>query len=180
MTAFVSYRDDTTTLESSSQQEPHEQTPLLGSNRDNITTSISAGHLTSEPTWSISPNPASEDVTSVSESISGEEDRKLGTDIVGVISVLLLGTYSTYLIFSPKILYRMGEKTHLHTTDPGTGVFIANADGSIVLATYGTISSELGSMENASWLVLTYSLAVCAIQPTVGLREQRRRQSPGS
>ncbi len=177
MTAFVSYPDDTTTLESSSQQESHEQTPLLGSNRNNITTVTSAGHLTSQPTWS---NPASEDVTSISESISGEEDRKLGTDIVGVISVLLLGTYSTYLISSPKILYRMGEETHLHTTDPGTGVFIANADGSIVLATYGTISSELGSMENASWLVLTYSLAVCAIQPTVGLREQRRRQSLGS
>ena len=179
MTAFVSYPDDTTTLESS-QQEPHEQTPLLGSNRDKVTTVASAGHITSQPTWSNPPTPASEDVTSVSESTSGEEDRKLGTDIVGVISVLLLGTYSTYLISSPKILYPTREKTHLHTTDPGTGVFIANADGSIVLATYGTISSELGSMENASWLVLTYSLAVCAIQPTVGLREQRRRLQPGS
>ena len=53
------------------------------------------------------------------------------------------------------------------TTDPGIGTFIANADGTIVLATYSTISSELGSMENASWLVVTYSLAMCAIQPTV-------------
>ena len=61
----------------------------------------------------------------------------------------------------------MDERTHFETTDPGTGAFIANADGSIVLATYSTISSELGSMENASWLVVTYSLATCAIQPTV-------------
>ena len=61
----------------------------------------------------------------------------------------------------------MDEGTHVKTTDPGKGAFIANADGSIVLATYSTISSELGSMEDASWLVVTYSLATCAIQPTV-------------
>ena len=61
----------------------------------------------------------------------------------------------------------MDEKTHVEITDPGIGAFIANADVSIVLATYSTISSELGSMENASWLVVTYSLATCAIQPTV-------------
>ena len=47
------------------------------------------------------------------------------------------------------------------------GVFIANADGSIVLATYGIISSDIGSLDDASWLVVTYTLAMCAIQPTV-------------
>lgn len=47
------------------------------------------------------------------------------------------------------------------------GVFIANADASIVMATYGTISSELGSLKSASWLVVTYGLAMCAIQPMV-------------
>ena len=47
------------------------------------------------------------------------------------------------------------------------GVFIANADGSILLATYGTISSETGDLDNGSWLVITYMLAVCAVQPTV-------------
>ena len=48
-----------------------------------------------------------------------------------------------------------------------SGVFIANADGSIVLATYGIIASDIGSLDNASWLVVTYTLAMCAIQPTV-------------
>ena len=48
-----------------------------------------------------------------------------------------------------------------------TGVFIANVDVSIILATYSTISSEFESLENASWLVVTYSLAMCAIQPSV-------------
>lgn len=47
------------------------------------------------------------------------------------------------------------------------GVFIANADGSIVLAIYGIISSDIGSLNDASWLVVTYTLAMCAVQPTV-------------
>ncbi|KAG6991089.1 hypothetical protein G7Y79_00057g090710 [Physcia stellaris] len=41
-------------------------------------------------------------------------------------------------------------------------------DGSIVLATYATISSEVDSLDNGSWIVLSYSLAMCAIQPTYG------------
>ncbi|MCJ1470008.1 hypothetical protein MMC07_008653 [Pseudocyphellaria aurata] len=52
-------------------------------------------------------------------------DSKETVGLMGVISVLLLG------------------------------VFIANADASIVLATYGTISSEIGSLKSASWLVVT-------------------------
>lgn len=49
----------------------------------------------------------------------------------------------------------------------GTGVFISNADASLVLATYGVISSELGSLANASWIVVTYGLATCAVQSVV-------------
>lgn len=49
----------------------------------------------------------------------------------------------------------------------GTGVFISNADGSIVLATYGIMSSELGSLANASWIVVTYGLTMCAVQSMV-------------
>lgn len=48
-----------------------------------------------------------------------------------------------------------------------SGIFIANADMSIVLATYGTISSELGSLKDASWVVVTYGLAMCAVQSMV-------------
>ena len=160
MAASVSEPNGTALSESSTRQEPHEQTPLLESNRDSNTTSTSAEHLTSQPTL------ASEEITSVSVPVHGREDEKLSTDIVGVISVLLLGIRPTPM-FSPVILHRMDERTHFKTTDSGIGAFIANADGSILLATYSTISSELGSMENASWLVVTYSLATCAIQPTV-------------
>ncbi|KAH6720696.1 major facilitator superfamily domain-containing protein [Leptodontidium sp. MPI-SDFR-AT-0119] len=48
------------------------------------------------------------------------------------------------------------------------GVFMSNADGSLVMATYGTISSEFGALADASWLTTSYSLATCAIQPITG------------
>ncbi|KAH7327133.1 major facilitator superfamily domain-containing protein [Rhexocercosporidium sp. MPI-PUGE-AT-0058] len=48
------------------------------------------------------------------------------------------------------------------------GVFMSNADGSLVMATYGTISSEFGALAAASWLTTSYSLATCAVQPITG------------
>ncbi|CAM1509716.1 Fc.00g000510.m01.CDS01 [Cosmosporella sp. VM-42] len=48
------------------------------------------------------------------------------------------------------------------------GVFIANADTSLVLATYGRISSEFDSLENASWLLTGYMLSMCGTQPLYG------------
>ncbi|CAK7218230.1 hypothetical protein SEUCBS140593_003476 [Sporothrix eucalyptigena] len=48
------------------------------------------------------------------------------------------------------------------------GVFAANADTSLVLATYGTISSEFQSLGSASWLLTAYMLAMCGSQPLYG------------
>lgn len=48
-----------------------------------------------------------------------------------------------------------------------TGVFIANAEGSLVLATNSQIASDLGRLEDASWLVTSYVLAMTAAQPLV-------------
>ncbi|KAA8576111.1 hypothetical protein EYC84_006273 [Monilinia fructicola] len=48
------------------------------------------------------------------------------------------------------------------------GVFISNADGTLVIATYGTIASEFQALGDASWLTTSYSLAMCAIQPLTG------------
>ncbi|KAF7872240.1 hypothetical protein EAF04_003164 [Stromatinia cepivora] len=48
------------------------------------------------------------------------------------------------------------------------GVFIANADGSLVLATSGTISSEFNDLGNAGWLISSYTLAMCATQSLYG------------
>ncbi|KAF3102633.1 hypothetical protein TWF706_005271 [Orbilia oligospora] len=48
------------------------------------------------------------------------------------------------------------------------GVFIASGDGSFVLATNGVISSEFGRLDDASWLVTSYMLTMCALQPLYG------------
>jgi hypothetical protein len=46
-------------------------------------------------------------------------------------------------------------------------VFIANADGSLVLATSGTIASEFDDLGSAGWLITSYTLAMCASQSLV-------------
>jgi hypothetical protein len=47
------------------------------------------------------------------------------------------------------------------------GVFIAQMDGSFVLATNAKIASEFGQLSNSSWIIVSYSLAMCAVQPCV-------------
>ncbi|KAH8655148.1 major facilitator superfamily domain-containing protein [Tricladium varicosporioides] len=48
------------------------------------------------------------------------------------------------------------------------GVFVANADVSLVLATSGIISSEFDQLGNAGWLITSYTLAMCASQSMYG------------
>ena len=48
-----------------------------------------------------------------------------------------------------------------------TGVFLANADSSLLIATSATIASEFQELTRASWLLTSYALATCAAQPLV-------------
>lgn len=48
------------------------------------------------------------------------------------------------------------------------GVFVANTDSSLVLATNTTIASSFSSLPSASWLTTSYVMATCAAQPIVG------------
>lgn len=48
------------------------------------------------------------------------------------------------------------------------GVFVANADGSLVIASSQHIASEFQRLSQASWLVTSYVLAQCASQPLYG------------
>jgi hypothetical protein len=48
------------------------------------------------------------------------------------------------------------------------GVFVSNADTTLVITTYAGISSEFGAFENAVWLSTSYTLALCSIQGIVG------------
>jgi predicted MFS family arabinose efflux permease len=48
------------------------------------------------------------------------------------------------------------------------GVFVANTDASLMLATYGQIASEFDDLENAVWLMSALILASCVAQPLYG------------
>ncbi|KAF2434070.1 major facilitator superfamily transporter [Tothia fuscella] len=48
------------------------------------------------------------------------------------------------------------------------GVFIAQLDVSYVLTTHSIVASEFGQLSNSSWIILGYSLAMCAVQPLFG------------
>lgn len=66
--------------------------------------------------------------------------------------------FSFYFLFHVRLLTNLCLK----------GVFIANVDTSLVLATYTTISSEFSSLRNASWLLTAYMLSMCSVQPLYG------------
>ncbi|KAF2164435.1 hypothetical protein M409DRAFT_67928 [Zasmidium cellare ATCC 36951] len=48
------------------------------------------------------------------------------------------------------------------------GVFISNIDSSLILATYGQISSEFNDFDSGSWLISGFVLASCVVQPLYG------------
>ena len=39
------------------------------------------------------------------------------------------------------------------------GIFVGNADGSILLATHPIIASEFNDLKNSSWLITSFALA---------------------
>lgn len=94
-------------------------------------------------------------------------------NIAGVISILLLGRCNDLdFLFKDsdpeRIIHPFSRSQYQYTQSHNSlGVFIANADGSLVLATSGTISSEFNDLGNAGWLISSYMLAMCATQSLV-------------
>ena len=48
-----------------------------------------------------------------------------------------------------------------------TGVFVANLDGSLIIASSQQIASEFNALSGASWLITSFILALSASQPLV-------------
>jgi MFS family permease len=74
------------------------------------------------------------------ETPSGENDKekKDGKAMLSILSVLLIG------------------------------VFVSQADTSLVLATYAQISSDFNDLQSASWLLSSYMLSMCVSQALYG------------
>jgi len=51
---------------------------------------------------------------------------------------------------------------------PDIGVFMANADGTLIISTYATIASQFHELSKGSWLATSFLLASCASQPVAG------------
>lgn len=167
--------------------EPDECTPLL-KGRDNIR---GKGYLAALSDAAVR---ADEETGRCEIPLTDKPPRPIPRNAVGVISILLLGTYLVFLQFK-SIFPRPSNPlciTHLvssigagilSTFNPrfrisssvrrlivaSAGVFVANADSSLVLATSGTISSEFQDFGNAGWIITSYTLAMCATQSLVRL-----------
>ncbi|KAJ4416609.1 hypothetical protein N0V85_002210 [Neurospora sp. IMI 360204] len=48
------------------------------------------------------------------------------------------------------------------------GIFVAQTDGSILMATHAIIASEFNALKNSSWLIISFSLAGAATQTLYG------------
>ncbi|KAF4627684.1 hypothetical protein G7Y89_g10464 [Cudoniella acicularis] len=116
-----------------------ETTPLLGSKASSLKGSY--GVIESDSSSYITYSSSDTDVEAGScdsPLLDKSPEPENPRNIAGVISILLLG------------------------------VFVANADVSLVLATSGTISSEFDQLGSAGWLITSYTLAMCAVQSMYG------------
>jgi hypothetical protein len=166
-----------------------ERTPLLGE-RNNTR---AKGYLVTSSDAAVR---ADEEAARCEITLSDKPPRgPIPRNVAGVISILLLGTCLLLLHFkfnfpcpwNPLCISHLrpvnggGHSVDFQTTlsdielrssaDRGisSGVFVANADSSLVLATSGTISSEFRDFENAGWIITSYTLAMCATQSLVRL-----------
>lgn len=136
----------TTNNNAQSSKEPgaNERTPLLKDRCEGRTIASEDSSVTE----------TDEEAQCLSESADKDFEGGKSRNIGGVISILLLGTVSpqSFATLDLPVLQ---------------GVFLANTDGSLVLATSGTISSEFNDLNNAGWLISSYTLAMCATQSLV-------------
>ncbi|KAK4142884.1 major facilitator superfamily domain-containing protein [Dichotomopilus funicola] len=128
--------------------EPSERSPLLSkpANTNGHDVSVSAvevaaaGHIAGNGTNGSVPKPTTTGGDEESQEPSADEADEAGRvrHVAKIISVLLIG------------------------------IFVAHADGSIMLATHPIIASEFNDLENSSWLITGFSLAAAATQALYG------------
>ncbi|KAK3291893.1 major facilitator superfamily domain-containing protein [Chaetomium fimeti] len=125
--------------------QPSEQSPLLGKAVDangHGTVSVSAAEVPAQR--SLAGNGTNGSILKAGtddEESQGEGETEEGIDrshVARIISVLLIG------------------------------IFVAHADGSILLATHPIIASEFNDLENSSWLITGFALAGAATQTLYG------------
>lgn len=115
-----------------------ERTPLLSQSVATATEGIDAPLLTQPISYEHSENESTRNNGRASDEESATPDSPTPTSIRKVVLVLLIG------------------------------VFISNADGSILLAVHPIIASEFSALHDSSWLLTSFGLAAAAMQPIYG------------
>jgi hypothetical protein len=98
----------------------------------------------------------SESLTNVQQKLVADQN---STKMARIIYVLMIGK------LFPRCSFQYPSRSSDH--DAFKGVFVANADTTIILATNSTIASNFLQLGYASWLTTSYILAMAAAQPVV-------------
>lgn len=105
-------------------------------------------------------NTAHDDAGCRSIDYSSDEPLVAASSVTGVLALLMIGPFSGTLADPNSIGCIVAELSL-------AGVFVANAEGSLVLASYASISSEFGDLDHSNWIVTSYMLATSVMLPMV-------------
>jgi hypothetical protein len=140
--------------------QPTEHSPLLsksGNTNGQSGTYVSIEEVVGENGTTISKN-ADEDHDEESQSQGRGEVEEVGigrSQVARIIAVLLIGSSNRPFQLKFLLLTR------------STGIFVAHADSSILMATHPVIASEFNDLGNSSWLIISFTLAGAATQTLV-------------
>ncbi|EPE08354.1 major facilitator superfamily transporter [Ophiostoma piceae UAMH 11346] len=139
--------------------EPDERSPLLVNQQAQPGSSATS-------TTSISKN--SDTVVHVRESSSGDSNAPSYTDSVSTDTSLLRDIESEAATGQPSKDHASFGTLARVVLVLMIGVFVSNADGSLMLATHPVIASEFNDLESSSWLFAGFVLASAATQTMYG------------
>lgn len=137
--------------------EPDERSPLLASTQTQSGSSTSSTSATSIATKNgllVDVQESSSNAPSFSDSTS--TDTSLLRDIESDAAGLPSKADASFGTLARVVLVLM------------IGVFVSNADGSLMLATHPVIASEFNDLESSSWLFAGFVLASAATQTMYG------------
>jgi len=181
----VSKRHSNGFLKSSSEDEHsqlvNERTKLL----DSRVKSYNATDAVSEP---IEDEERAHHLDGDSE-VDSKEDNSLPPGTLTIISLLLVGRSHPLVVlpsdsiipppprpsFPPHnpinpllLLFPLSYRSQKHKLTFLTGSFVASADSTMVMATYGTIASSFNAFTGAAWINTGFMVTLTSVQPLLG------------
>jgi hypothetical protein len=134
---------------SNGQAKPTETSPLLAKDTSSSTTSSSA-----------TPPNGTSDASDASASNGSAHPNESGDEETGDPEE----PHNPIFVGLPDVAARL----HILAPAVAIGVFLAAADQTIIVSTYGRIGSELNALSSTSWIATAYFLTLTTFQPLYG------------